>query len=188
MAVPTDVIEQWKEVNANARHWETLVFDNAKGYFTVVALALGGAGAAIGWTSVPGVQQRGAVICFLAASLVLAAMALISISSQKRFLGRLYTRRRFLERHNEGLELRDAPDGRSGWTFVALRGGFWIAIVLSLALLALASTARPQPLLQGAHLQGADLLGSKITQSDLEGACGDANTKLPVGLWVRPCK
>ena len=188
MAIPTDVIEQWKEINANARHWETLVFQSATGYFTVVAAALAGAGGVIGWTGVPDAAQRRAVAYFLAASILLAVFALIALSSQKSFLGRLYSRRRALERENQGLELRDDLGNSSGRTLAALRGGFAIAIVLAGLLLALLPGARRAPVLQGARLQGADLLGTRLTQADLEGACGDATTKLPPGLWLRPCQ
>lgn len=53
--------EQWKENNAAARHWETLAFETAKGYYVAVAFLVGAAGAAIAWTSVPQALQRGAV-------------------------------------------------------------------------------------------------------------------------------
>ena len=56
MATTAD--EQWKEINASVRHWETLVFETAKAYFNIVALALGGAGAAIAWTAIPSNAQK----------------------------------------------------------------------------------------------------------------------------------
>jgi hypothetical protein len=142
MAVPADVLEQWKEINANARHWEALVFESARSYFTVVSLALGGAGAAIGWTGVAALAQRLAVAGFLLAAALLAAFALVALQSQKAFLRRLYARRRTLEQQNPGLELRDAGGTDSGRTLAALRAGFWIAIGLSLSLLALLPAAR----------------------------------------------
>src|SRR4051794_40120485 len=112
MAITTDVMEQWKEINANARHWEALVFQSATGYFTVVAAALAGAGAAIGWTGVPDIAQRRAVFAFVLASIVLATLALVALSSQEHFLARHYSRRRALEKDNEGLKLRDAEPQR----------------------------------------------------------------------------
>jgi hypothetical protein len=187
--ISVQVIEQWKEINANARHWETRGFESAKSYFNVVAFALAGAGAAISWTGVPDVTQRLAVGCFLVASIFLAVLALVAICSQKSFLNRLYVRRRALEAEHKGFELRDTPDGKkSGWTLAALNGGFAISILLCVALLAVLPFMRRAPLLQGARLQGADLRGTHLMQSDLEGACGDANTKLPEGLWLPECK
>ena len=42
--------------------------------------------------------------------------------------------------------------------------------------------------LSGAHLSGADLHDAKnLTQTQLELACGDADTKLPEGLTIKPC-
>jgi pentapeptide repeat protein len=187
--IPLPVVEQWKEINANARHWETLIFESAKSYFNVVAFALAGAGAAISWTGVPDATERWAVTGFLVASIVLAVLALVAISSQQSFLNRFYARRRALEEEHEGLELRDSPEGKkSGKTLIALRWGFWISIGLCVGLLILIPFMRRAPLLQGARLQGADLRGAHITQADLEGACGDANTKLPLGLWLPPCQ
>jgi uncharacterized protein YjbI with pentapeptide repeats len=48
--------------------------------------------------------------------------------------------------------------------------------------------------LRGAHLEGANLSGAELaraqglTQSQLQGACGDPATTLPRGLHVRPCR
>jgi hypothetical protein len=42
--------------------------------------------------------------------------------------------------------------------------------------------------LRGAILDGADLSGAKnLTQMQLDQACGDAHTKLPEGLTIKPC-
>jgi hypothetical protein len=42
--------------------------------------------------------------------------------------------------------------------------------------------------LSGANLTGADLRGAKnLTQMQLDQACGDAHTKLPEGLTIKPC-
>ena len=65
--MPLSVEDQWKEINASARHWETLVFETAKAYFSFVALSLGGAGAAIAWTTVPSSLQKAGYI-FIACS------------------------------------------------------------------------------------------------------------------------
>ena len=116
-------LEQWKEINEHARHWEKLVFESAKHYFTVVAAALAGAGVALGWTKVPGPTQQAAIVCFLAASLVLSGLALISLVSQKRYLRGFYNRRKEIENQNRNLRLRNRVKG-SGWTFAALIGGF----------------------------------------------------------------
>jgi hypothetical protein len=188
MPIPTDVIEQWKEINANARHWETLVFQSATGYFTVVAAALAGAGVVIGWTTVPDATQRQAVTCLLLASVVVAVIAMVALRSQTQFLQRMYDRRRALEDANPGLGLRDNDVQSSGKTVPAFRAGFCMAIVLGLLLILVVAFAKRAPLLQGARLSGADLLGTRVTQADLEGACGDATTKLPHGLWLRPCQ
>ncbi|SDM60396.1 pentapeptide repeat-containing protein [Maricaulis salignorans] len=48
--------------------------------------------------------------------------------------------------------------------------------------------------LSGAQLSGANISGAEmttatgLTQSQLNGACGDASTLLPAGLHVRPCR
>ena len=42
--------------------------------------------------------------------------------------------------------------------------------------------------LEEANLQGATLIGAKgLTPKQLENACGDAFTKLPPGLSIKPC-
>ena len=42
--------------------------------------------------------------------------------------------------------------------------------------------------LTGADLRGANLTGAKnLTQMQLDQACGDAHTKLPGGLTIKPC-
>ena len=39
-----------------------------------------------------------------------------------------------------------------------------------------------------ANLQGADLSGAiELTQEQLDWACGDAETKLPPGMFIKPC-
>jgi uncharacterized protein YjbI with pentapeptide repeats len=48
--------------------------------------------------------------------------------------------------------------------------------------------------LRGAHLQGANFSGAELaraqglTQSQLDGACGDPSTTLPRGLHLHPCR
>jgi hypothetical protein len=100
----------------------------------------------------------------------------------------MYEVRHALEKANGGLKLRSDDPGGSGSTFSALIGGFSVAIVLGVSLVFVVANTSRAPLLRGARLSGADLLGTRISQSDLEGACGDATTKLPHGLWVRPCQ
>jgi uncharacterized protein YjbI with pentapeptide repeats len=40
----------------------------------------------------------------------------------------------------------------------------------------------------GANLRNANLTGAEgVTQSQLDDACGDTNTKLPSGLTIKPC-
>jgi uncharacterized protein YjbI with pentapeptide repeats len=42
--------------------------------------------------------------------------------------------------------------------------------------------------LRGANLSNADLREAKnLTQTQLDQACGDADTKLPEGLTIKPC-
>ncbi len=42
--------------------------------------------------------------------------------------------------------------------------------------------------LQGADLSGANLQGAiELTQEQLDSACGDAETKLPPGMFSKPC-
>lgn len=181
-------IEQWKENSAAARHWETLAFETAKGYYAAVAFLVGAAGAAIAWTNVPQALQKGAVAIFLMAALVLSLFALQALRSQRKHLLGFYTRRRELENDNPGLKLRSDEPG-SGETMDAFMNGLKVAIAISVLLLVLLPFLSQRAVLRGARLSGADLstvVG--LTQADLEGACGDATTRLPHGLSVLPCQ
>jgi hypothetical protein len=180
--------EQWKEINVAARHWEILAFETAKGYYAAVAFRVGAGGAAIAWTSVPQLLQKGAVAIFLAAAFVLSGLALKALRSQKNYLRGFYERRRQLETVNPDLKLRSDIPG-SGGTVDAFMNGFRVAIAVSLLLLVLLPFLSQRSVLRGARLSGADLaLVVGLTQADLEGACGDATTRLPQGLSVLPCK
>lgn len=180
-------LEQWKEINEYARHWETLMFESAKSYFTVIALALGGAGAMLAWSSVSRLIQQIAIAALVAAALLLSCLALASVLSQRNYLRGFYERRRALENNTRDLCLRTKVCG-AGWTPAALIGGFVIAIVLSLGLLVLAIYGPGRPLLEGARLAGADLSSVQgLTLYDLTGACGDSSTKLPKDLTIKPC-
>jgi hypothetical protein len=138
--MPLSVEDQWKEINASARHWETLVFETAKAYFSFVALSLGGAGAAIAWTTVPSSLQKAGVAVFLTATILLSVLALIALKSQKAYLFGFYKLRKALEAEarddNKNLRLREEVPG-SGYTFAALWGSFAVAIALALVLLSL---------------------------------------------------
>jgi hypothetical protein len=183
----TGKLEQWKEINEHARHWEKLVFESAKNYFTVIAAALAAAGVALSWTTVHGPTQQAAIICFLAASFLLSGFALISVFSQKRYLSGFYKRRKEIECTDRELRLRAHVKG-SGWTLATLIAGFAVAMALSTVLLVVAVVKQPRPLLYGAKFQGADLsMVEGLRQADLEGACGDVSTKTPKGLRIEPC-
>lgn len=181
--------EVWREINEYARHWETLVFDNAKNYFTVVAIAFAGAGAALSWSMVQGQIQKIAVIFFLAAALLVSVLAIITLRSQRNYLGGFYERRRELEKENNDLRLReDTKNGSTGSSIASLISGFGLAIILSAVLIVVTINTPPRALLAGSKLQGADLSAVQgLRQSDLDGACGDSLTKLPTDLAVKQC-
>lgn len=190
MATTAD--EQWKEINASVRHWETLVFETAKAYFNIVALALGGAGAAIAWTAIPSNVQKISVMIFLSATIVLSALAVLALTSQKAYLRGFYSVRKTLEasevdKGNVHLKLYEKQRG-SGYTMVALWGGFFVAIAVAVLLLLLLPTTTRIPLLQGANLTGADLSTTRLTQADLQGACSNGGTKLPANVSVDRCR
>ncbi|MGI8918424.1 MAG: pentapeptide repeat-containing protein [Pyrinomonadaceae bacterium] len=189
--MPLSVKDQWKEINASARHWETLVFETAKAYFSIVALALGGAGAAIAWTTVPSGVQKKAVIVFLVATIIISALALLALRSQKAYLSGFYSLRKTLEDNpgagNQRMKLKNTAPG-SGYTMVALWGGFLVAIALAFVLLLLLPEPTRIPLLQGANLTGADLSATRSTHADLQGACTNGGTTLPKNVSLDRCR
>ncbi|HYH20152.1 MAG TPA: pentapeptide repeat-containing protein [Azospirillum sp.] len=76
----------------------------------------------------------------------------------------------------EGADLRNAD----------LSGARLTGVRASGAVLAGADLARAD--LNGADLSGVDLRDTRgLTYRQLDGACGDSTTRLPVGLSVRPC-
>jgi len=176
----------WKESVQYAKHWESLVFESAKNYFTVIAFALAGAGVAVAWSSVDRDIQQYVIIIFLVLAFVLSVAALLTIKSQQDYLLGFYKRRREIEEAYPSLVLRHDVKG-GGSTIFLLRAGFFSASLVALALALLVFLEDP-PLLAGAKLQGADLRVVKgITQHDLKGACGDLNTKLPAGFKIDIC-
>ena len=137
------------------------MFETAKAYFNIVALALGGAGAAIAWTAIPSNVQKISVMIFLSATIVLSALAVLALKSQKAYLRGFYSVRKELEaseqtKGNVHLELYKKQGG-SGYTMVSLWGGFSWRLQLLFLLLLLLPNATRIPLLQGANLTGADL-------------------------------
>lgn len=177
--------DQWKEINAHTRHWEALVFDNAKTFLNLVALALGAAGAVVLWPSVSRFAQLAAIALFLIAASAFSVCAIKVITSIQNYLQGFYARRESLE--HEDLRLRDEISG-AGRTLPMLKLGFVVAILISLSLLLVAFMEPPRSTLEGARLPGADLSTvSGLSQRDLEGACGDSLTKLPTGLTLRHC-
>lgn len=180
-------IEAWRESVLYAKHWESLVFESAKNFFTVIAFALAGAGMAVAWSSVDRVIQQYVILIFLVLSFVLSVAALFTIKSQQTYLSGFYSRRREIEDAYPSLVLRHDVKG-GGSTIFLLQAGFFSASLVALALALLVFLEDP-PLLGGAKLQGADLRSLKgLTQYDLQGACGDLNTKLPTELKIDICK
>jgi len=193
----SNVLEAWKEINEQIRHWETLVFENARNLFTVVTLALGATGAVLAWSSVNWNTQRLVMVLFLATGIVVSLSAILVILSTKNYLAGFYRRRKALEASIPQLRLGepDSPANQkkllgSGWTLPAVACGFGLAAVLCLTLIVTALTADEpnRSILNGARLPGADLSTvNGLTQRDLVGACGDAATKLPAGLVLQHC-
>jgi len=141
------------------------------------------------------------VTVFLFAAILIAICAFIALLSQKNYLNGFYQRRDQFQ----DLCLREKTDGSgwiirslgNGWSIRSLRSGWsirslmivFVLVVLGSIFLLTAVLAKLRPTLTGARLQGADLsLVEGLVQSDFEGACGDANTKLPPGISLAPCK
>jgi len=129
-----------------------------------------------------------AIFLFLAASGVLSLFALLSLRSMQHYLKGFYLRREEIEK-NSGLRLRKKPeDSKEGSTISAMMAGFWTAIGVAACIMVVISWMGLNSPLSGARLQGADLSEAvALTQRDLEGACGDDSTKLPVGLKIVRC-
>jgi hypothetical protein len=179
--------DQWKEINENARHWETLVFENATTFINLVALALGAAGAVVVWPSISHFAQTTAIVLFLIAAAAFSACAITVIVSTKNYLKGFYDRRHELEASTQDLRLRNTVTG-PGSTLAALVLAFVVALVISLFLLAAAVAEPPRAILEGAKLSGADLSSVRgLSQRDLQGACGDSSTKLATSLTLRHC-
>jgi len=80
-----------------------------------------------------------------------------------------------------GANLKGALLAKTNLNGADLRGANLSGAHLTGANLALAN-------LNGADLRGANLSGAKnLTQMQLDQACGDAHTKLPGGLTIKPC-
>jgi hypothetical protein len=175
----------WTQTIEHARHWEMLLFENAKSYFTIIAAALGAAGAVMAWSAVPRYSQLAVICFFLASAGVIAVCAISTINSTQRYLKRLYCRRAQLEKGGGLILMTSADVGRKATTVSSLRSAFRVAIILAVGLLALA-LATPET--ERLDLSGADLtLARNLVQRNLESACGDATTKLPPGLVLSPC-
>jgi hypothetical protein len=192
------ILLQWKEVNENIRHWEKLLFENARSFFTIVSLSVAAAGAVIAWPAVPRTVQLVAILVFLFSAIGFSLSAMRAIWSTRNYLSRFYARRAAIETSTPGLMLREPPpkedqgtSGRtkkSGETVTAVYDSFGIAILISLALIVAALVIPSRSILNGANLSGADLSSVRgLTSHDLEGACGDERTKLPTGINIRPC-
>ena len=178
--------DQWKEINAHNRHWETLAFENAKTFIHLVTIALGAAGAVVVWPSVSPSAQLVAITLFLVAAIAFSACAIRVILSIRSYLRGFYDRRHDVEK-NTALRLRNKTDD-SGKTLSTLIWAFGIAIAISCVLLLVAVLEPRRSILDGAKLSGADLSGVEgLSKRDLRGACGDAATKLPVGLTLTAC-
>jgi hypothetical protein len=185
----------WTQTIEYTVHWETLLFENVKNYFTIIAASLGAAGAVMAWSVVPRTTQIIVICFFLVSALVISGCAIMMISSTQRYLARLYNRRHELEKPG-GLKLilspeeqekvlPRPPEQRKDKTVWSLRTSFYVAIALAFGLLIVALAT---PEVQHLDLSGADLSPVRnLAQRDLESACGDATTKLPPGLVLSPC-
>jgi len=180
---PGNDLEEWKEINANIRHWETLLFGITKDFLSVIAFAFGAAGAALVWPGVQWELRRYAITVFLCAAIAIATCAVIALLSLRSYLKGFYSRRSEIKT----FRLREHVGG-SGWTVTSLMLVFFVLILGSLILL-IAVPEKLRPTLANAQLQGADLsLVEGLVQFDFERACGDANSKLPPGISLAACK
>jgi hypothetical protein len=128
---PSSGLEEWKEINANIRHWETLLFGTAKDFLSVVAFALGAAGAALVWPGVQWELRRYAITVFLYAAIAIATCAIIALLSQQLYLQGFYSRRRQIQT----FRLRERAGRGSGLTVPSLMIVFFVLILGSILLL-----------------------------------------------------
>ena len=127
----------WCELNEHIRHWETIFFESAKNYFTVIALALAGAGAAVAWDSQTGWTVRCVVTGFLLLSVLLSLAGLLTVRSQRAYVHSFYRRRIEIEKAVPQLRLTsDVGDGRRRHTPLLLYAGFAASGLLGVYLLA----------------------------------------------------
>jgi hypothetical protein len=182
--------ETFKEINASIRHWETLLLGTAKDFISYLGLAFSAAGAAVAWSNTTWNTRRIAVCLFMLVCIGLAGCAYNILTSQQGYLDRFYKRRRediFKEMKLSEDKVQGDP---SGTTVQRLRRLFLGAVIVAVGVLIGAiAIGNPMPgTLDGARLQGADL--SRVTglsQKDFDGACGDANTKVPAGIYLTTC-
>lgn len=95
---PTPEQAQWQEVVAHCRHWERLAFENARTAVSGVTAILGAAGYV--WFVHTGelLARRSFVVALLVFAGSVAALGGWQVYSARRYLRRLYERRRGLER------------------------------------------------------------------------------------------
>jgi hypothetical protein len=192
----SNAVELWKETNAHIRHWETIVFETSKNFFTAVTVAIGAAGAVVAWSTIGISTQRIVVSLFLGAAIFLSIAAIALVLSNENYLNRFYRRRKKLEAQIQQEAFDNAGSGTggrrflTGWSMTTLKFSFVLAIALCGVFLRVVWSYEPEKaMLSGARLQGADLSTvSGLSQRDLANACGDARTKLPVGLVLPSCE
>jgi hypothetical protein len=188
------LLEEWKEVNTSIRHWELLLFGTAKDYLSIVAFAVGAAGAALAWPGIPWELRRYAIMVFLLGAICLAVCAIVAVWSQKNYLRRFYGRRdtfpQFRPRKSKAASsaVRRSRWWKTGWSIRSLYLVFVFVIAGATALI-IVLPERLQPTLRGARLYGSDLsMVVGLVQSDFEGACADSTSKLPAGVTLPPCR
>ena len=175
--------EKLKELNLTIRHWETLLFENAKSFFTGVTVTLGAAGAVVAWSTVGLATQRMIVSLLLLAAIAISAGAIAVTSSTQAYLKRHYSKRGTLGSEESKTEKTNESFWTlTGWTVPSIIFCFVLIASLCGWFLTVARSYQPpaRSVLQGARLQGADLSMVKdLTEADLTNACGDSRTKLP---------
>ena len=189
---PVNEFEVLKEVNEYIRHWETLLFSTAEKFFTVVAICVGAAGAVVAWADVSFDTKRIIISLLLGTATIFSISAIVVLVSNKAYLSGFYYRRNELTGAQREFAMRSAKSmeedsrlfRRSGNTVGVLSLCFIFAAVLCPLLIWASWRTEPKrPLLAGARLEGANLSAVRgLTQSDLDDACGDAGTKVPVPL------
>lgn len=87
------LFEQWQEANAHIRHWERLLFENARAAIGAITASIGVAGLVASFRGVDSIGQRLIVAALLLLAALLAALSYRQTQSGQRNLSRHFSLR-----------------------------------------------------------------------------------------------